>query len=1043
MFACTLRLPDGTSVESGRFRRKREAEQDAALRGLHKLGIAYEPGPRVFTKQQKYEELLKKISSAFTDQTVLSYMPLVEHFRAAVRQKGPKYGQIPSTVLTVLDTKIRSLCKSIDCAADKDLHCATSMVCKAAAACPLLCVSDDGLWIGRTTPFSDELVAQLLLGKESIDLDNNIETVHIPACMEKDVVSILLDVAGDDYYQEVLAHELGVPDAGHILPSRSSTPVSSLLLFLKSITIGWSFQVVYLHPKSFSNERASFLMGYSVYGDAILANVGSTWHSKGKCVYGDVTLNNYHRMMLGRTPGGAYKLSRQAVAVVDLPSTYSCRLQWRGANPRALLVKFCQQHWLPRPQFACSFPPPKWPSRSALNSADHERSNAVIESATLQEDNSIDYADEDSESDSKALQASQPQGNVQGPFQYTVMLQWCEGDKEAPGDKIEFMSEGFFRTRYDAIQSAALKALHHYNTLYKSGQHLATTVHVANHDQSHFSELSSSTAGGKCKCNKVEMAGEDAGLFNAPADFFTANVTQQTGPASEKRELFHVIAEQDTVGEKPPCRSMVTVSYQVTAVADVATPFAYTNTELEKTNLENIVLEVQHEFEFELGAGAVIAPFEECVSHAHVGQTLCFQVPALQPVGLLLASNENFKYPTHNDKFVLEYIVKLIKFVQAFEERMQASQFRPCLSKQRIEYARLVVDAIDAKSLVDLGCGSGALLNSLLEEPNSLQQIVGVDLSRKHLIRAAKMLHCTLTTQKPGHSCPWAALERLSLYEGSVTDMDPRLHAPDVATCIEVVEHLDPEGVEKLAESVLGCLMPRIWMIMTPNIEYNPILNGLQWDPATSSLLLKGASSSGASEGQVAPQQHKENAANLHKVPPDPSKFRNHDHRFEWTRAEFRHWASQIAARFDYQVRFGGVGGGDGGNEAGVNDDNTDHGPGFATQIAIFAHKAVLFPILTKEGELPALLACNLSGVTPEFSLPIEEVCTPSSKGNHLNYEAGSVVVADQFPYKEIWRWIPPPPPPPPHPNEATVFCSKLENLKIHQADKENYTQLP
>jgi hypothetical protein len=39
MFACTLRLPDGTSVESGRFRRKREAEQDAALRGLHKVGI--------------------------------------------------------------------------------------------------------------------------------------------------------------------------------------------------------------------------------------------------------------------------------------------------------------------------------------------------------------------------------------------------------------------------------------------------------------------------------------------------------------------------------------------------------------------------------------------------------------------------------------------------------------------------------------------------------------------------------------------------------------------------------------------------------------------------------------------------------------------------------------------------------------------------------------------------------------------------------------------------------------------------------------------
>jgi FKBP-type peptidyl-prolyl cis-trans isomerase 2 len=89
---------------------------------------------------------------------------------------------------------------------------------------------------------------------------------------------------------------------------------------------------------------------------------------------------------------------------------------------------------------------------------------------------------------------------------------------------------------------------------------------------------------------------------------------------------------------------MVTVSYRVTVLGD-ATLFASTNG-LEKTELENL-LEGQHEFEFELGAGAVIAPFEECVRRAHVGQTLCFQVPA-QPIDLLLASNKNIKYPTHS-----------------------------------------------------------------------------------------------------------------------------------------------------------------------------------------------------------------------------------------------------------------------------------------------------------------------------------------------------------------------------------------------------------
>lgn len=40
---------------------------------------------------------------------------------------------------------------------------------------------------------------------------------------------------------------------------------------------------------------------------------------------------------------------------------------------------------------------------------------------------------------------------------------------------------------------------------------------------------------------------------------------------------------------------------------------------------------------------------------------------------------------------------------------------------------------------VDLGCGSGSLLEVLLEEPNTLEYIAGVDTSQKALIRAAKV----------------------------------------------------------------------------------------------------------------------------------------------------------------------------------------------------------------------------------------------------------------------------------------------------------------
>lgn len=40
---------------------------------------------------------------------------------------------------------------------------------------------------------------------------------------------------------------------------------------------------------------------------------------------------------------------------------------------------------------------------------------------------------------------------------------------------------------------------------------------------------------------------------------------------------------------------------------------------------------------------------------------------------------------------------------------------------------------------VDLGCGSGSLLEALLREPNTLEYMIGIDISRKALIRGAKV----------------------------------------------------------------------------------------------------------------------------------------------------------------------------------------------------------------------------------------------------------------------------------------------------------------
>jgi len=92
----------------------------------------------------------------------------------------------------------------------------------------------------------------------------------------------------------------------------------------------------------------------------------------------------------------------------------------------------------------------------------------------------------------------------------------------------------------------------------------------------------------------------------------------------------------------------------------------------------------------------------------------------------------------------------------------------------------------------------------------------------------------------------------------------------------------------------------------------------------------------------------------------------------------------------------------------------------------------VLFPIVRKEGELPAFLACDLSRVTSEFTFP-SGVCTHSYQQN-INHETSPKVIADQFPFKELWCWTTP------RSGEATACCSNMENPSMYQADEECIT---
>lgn len=176
-----------------------------------------------------------------------------------------------------------------------------------------------------------------------------------------------------------------------------------------------------------------------------------------------------------------------------------------------------------------------------------------------------------------------------------------------------------------------------------------------------------------------------------------------------------------------------------------------------------------------------------------------------------------------------------------------------------------------ATSVVDLGCGEGALLERLLAE--GYPRVLGTDVSVRALTTAARRLHLD--------RLPERVRARVDLLQSSVTYTDARVAGFDAAVLMEVVEHLDPERLAAMERAVLGAAGPGTLVVTTPNAEHNVRYPAL----AAGSL-------------------------------------RHHDHRFEWTRAQFRAWARRAADAYGYTVVFAPVG-----------DDDPEVGP--PTQLAV------------------------------------------------------------------------------------------------------------
>jgi 3' terminal RNA ribose 2'-O-methyltransferase Hen1 len=196
------------------------------------------------------------------------------------------------------------------------------------------------------------------------------------------------------------------------------------------------------------------------------------------------------------------------------------------------------------------------------------------------------------------------------------------------------------------------------------------------------------------------------------------------------------------------------------------------------------------------------------------------------------------------------------------------------LHTQRLNLVATKLKELEAKTILDLGCGEGKLLRRLLAD-RAFERIIGMDVSHRSLETASARLRLD--------RLPERQRKRIELIQGSLVYRDRRLNGFDGAALVEVIEHLDRRRLLALERVLFEFTRPKHILITTPNREYNVLFPTLP-----------------------------------------TGTMRHSDHRFEWTRREFAEWAEAVGARFSYEVRFEPVG-----------PVDPQHGP--PSQMAIFS----------------------------------------------------------------------------------------------------------
>ncbi|CAL1149721.1 unnamed protein product, partial [Cladocopium goreaui] len=264
-------------------------------------------------------------------------------------------------------------------------------------------------------------------------------------------------------------------------------------------------------------------------------------------------------------------------------------------------------------------------------------------------------------------------------------------------------------------------------------------------------------------------------------------------------------------------------------------------------------------------------------------------------------------------------------------------KFDPPLWKQRQKFIVQALLCRSVRSVLDLGCGDGQLLEALYLQ-SSFDRLCGLELSE---IRVKN-------TQKRLSHVSDAALETTTavmcadfVAPGQAEWVSFAAGIEAIVLC-EVLEHLPEASMPRLPHALFA-LHPQVVIVTSPNADFGD----------------------SDSEEEEAP----DSKAVAHRP------FRHADHEREWTRAEFKEWAERVAQEHGYWIsELGGVG---------YLPELEANGP--CTQLCIFERKEE-----DENAELPSATSTSSSSSFAE-QVDLQQIVATALRKDELGGEGSGL----------------------------------------------------